>query len=165
MSEHPSRADLESLLDALRAAGIDFIVVGGAAAVLHGAPITTQDVAVVHGTDSVNVTKLMTVSRGLDARVRDLAGRDIVPTEDLLTGAGQVKLTTSLGPLDLLCRLHDGRAYGDLLAHSVELTDGSIHLRVLDLPTLIEIKSGTGRVRDQLVLPILLALKREQDGR
>jgi len=35
--EHPKQADLESLLNALKGAGIEFIVVGGAAAGLHGA--------------------------------------------------------------------------------------------------------------------------------
>jgi len=50
-----------------------------------------------------------------------------------------------------------------LIAHTVELADGSLRLRVLDLPTLIEIKSSTGRARDQLVLPLLHALLREQD--
>ncbi|MHC4954068.1 MAG: hypothetical protein ACYTGZ_09270 [Planctomycetota bacterium] len=164
MPEHPKRADLETLLDALREADVEFIVVGGAAAVLHGAPITTQDVDVVHRTDPANIEKLLSVLRRLDARIRDLACRDIEPDAALLAGTGQVKLTTSRGPLDLLCSLHDGRGYGDLVAHSVKLTDGSIELHVLDLPTLIEIKSGTGRVRDQLVLPLLLALQRKQSA-
>ena len=43
MSDHPEQADLESLLDGLGEAGVEFIVVGGAAAVLLGAPVTTQD--------------------------------------------------------------------------------------------------------------------------
>jgi hypothetical protein len=48
--------------------------------------------------------------------------------------------------------------------HTVELTEGSLRLRVLDLTTLIAIKSGTGRVRDQLILPVLIALGRERAG-
>ena len=163
MTGHPKQADLESLLETLQRADVEFIVVGGAAAVLHGAPITTQDIDVVHRTEATNVGKLLAVLRALDARVRDLAGRDIEPDAALLAGSGQVKLTTAQGPLDLLCRLHDGRAYDDLLAHTVEMTDGTLALRVLDLPTLIEIKSATGRTRDQLVVPILVALQREQE--
>jgi hypothetical protein len=45
---HPIQADLDALIQALLAARIEFIVVGGAAAVLHGAPITTQDLDIVH---------------------------------------------------------------------------------------------------------------------
>ena len=37
-----------ALLDALNAAGVEYLVVGGAAAVLHGAPVTTQDLDIVH---------------------------------------------------------------------------------------------------------------------
>lgn len=162
MTDHPKQADLESILDALGNADVDFVVVGGAAAVLHGAPVTTQDVDIVPGTDAENVERLMTLLTGLDARVRDPAGRQMRPDRAALRGTGQVKLTTSRGPLDLLCRLHDGRDYTDLLPHTVEMTDGSLRLRVLDLPTLIAIKSSTGRARDRLLLPLLLALARER---
>lgn len=162
MPDHPEHADLESLLDALADAGVEFIVVDGAAAVLHGAPLTTQDLDIVHRTDGRNIDKLLNLLTALDARVRDLAGRDIRPDPAALQGSGQIRLTTRRGPLDLLCCLHDGRGYAELLPHMEELTDGSLRLRVLDLPTLIAIKSGSGRVRDQLILPLLIALARER---
>jgi len=160
--DHPKQADLETLLDALCKAGVAFIVVGGAAAVLHGAPVTTQDVDVVPATDTENIGRLLAVLTGLDARLRDLAGRRIGPDQTALRGTGQIRLTTRHGPLDILNRLHDGRSYTDLLPHTVELTDGSLRLRVIDLPALIAIKSGTGRVRDRLLLPVLIALERER---
>jgi hypothetical protein len=74
-----------------------------------------------------------------------------------------MQLITDLGPLDILCRLHDGRGYEELAQHSIPIDAGDLHLKVLDLPTLIEIKSGTGRVRDRLVVPLLLALMRERE--
>ena len=72
--------------------------VGGAAAVLHGAPITTQDIDVVHRTDAANVERFRGARRDLDARVRNRASRDIQPHPDLLGGDGQIKMTTSAGP-------------------------------------------------------------------
>jgi hypothetical protein len=163
VSAHPKQADLEHLIEALDVGGVDFIIVGGAACVLHGAPVTTQDVDIVHRTDAENVDRLMAVLVGLEARVRDLAGRDIAPSRSALLGTGQIKLATNLGPLDILCRLHDGRDYAALSPHAVEMTDGTLRLRVLDLPTLIEVKSNTGRARDRMVVPVLLALLRQQD--
>ena len=44
-------------------------------------------------------------------------------------------------------------------ARSIEITDGDLQFRVVDLDALIEIKQSTGRARDALVLPLLLALR------
>jgi len=153
---HPPRADLDALIQALLSAKIDFIVVGGAAAVLHGAPITTQDLDIVHSRSADNVRRLSTLLDQLDARIR---GRDLRPTPDLLSGRGQLNLATNLGPLDPLCVLHDGRGFEELLPHTKVLTDGASEIRVLDLDTLIAVKAAAGRARDKLVLPILLALR------
>jgi hypothetical protein len=73
---HPSQADLDALIQALLAANIEFIVVGGAAAVLHGAPITTQDLDIVHRRTAENVQRLSQLLAELDARFR---GRDLRP--------------------------------------------------------------------------------------
>jgi len=153
---HPKTADLDALIQALLAAGIDFIVVGGAAAVLHGAPVTTQDLDIVHRRTPENVRRFIQLLGELDATFR---GRDLRPTEEMLAGNGQLNLSTRLGPLDPLCQLHDGRGYEDLLPHTQVLTDGAVQIRALDLDTLIGVKASTGRARDKLVLPILLALR------
>jgi hypothetical protein len=94
--------------------------------------------------------------------VRDPAGRRLEPSPSALRGRGQIQLLTDLGPLDILCRLHDGRGFDELALHSITLDVDDLQLRVIDLRTLIEIKSSTGRARDRLVLPILLALLRER---
>jgi hypothetical protein len=153
---HPATADLDALIQALSKAGVEFIVIGGAAAVLHGAPVTTQDLDVVHSRTNENVRRFADLLVTLDATFR---GRDLRPTVELLSGHGQLNLSTTLGPLDPLCQLHDGRGYDELLPHSEILTDGSTQIRTLDLDTLISVKASTGRARDKLILPILLALR------
>jgi hypothetical protein len=160
---HPKTADLAALLDALVAARVEFIVVGGAAAVLHGAPITTQDLDIVHRRTPENVHRLLAVLDRLDAVVRDPAGRRLRPQQEHLLGQGQLNLLTSLGPLDPLCQLHDGRGFEELLPRTTRVTDGAISIDVLDLPTLIEVKTAAGRARDRLVVPVLLALLADQD--
>lgn len=117
---HPPRADLDALVQALLDAGVEFIVVGGAAAVLHGAPITTQDLHIVHRRTPENVRRLSDLLTKLDATLR---GRDLRPSAELLAGRGQLNLSTSLGPLDPLCVLHDGRDYDDLVPHTTVLRD------------------------------------------
>jgi hypothetical protein len=163
---HPREADLSELIRRLVSVDVEFIVVGGAAAVLQGAPTTTLDLDIVHRQTPENIRRLAQELTRLDSYVREPAHRKLRPTEDHLAGSGQLNLSTSLGPLDPLCRLHDGRGYDELLPHSETLSDGEIRIRVLDLDTLIDIKSKTGREKDSLVVPILLALRRERgEGR
>jgi len=64
--------------------------------------------------------------------------------------------------MDPLCKLHDGRGYDELVAHTVVLSDGEVSIRVLDLETLIEVKDSTNRPRDKLVVPLLIALRERQ---
>jgi hypothetical protein len=156
----PRTADLEALLRALQDAEVAAIVVGGAAAVIHGAPVTTQGLDIVPRLHPGDHERLLALFVGLDARFRPvLAGRDLAPTREHLTAGGQLNLITSLGPLDVRCRLHDARDYDALLPHSHQIVDGDLRVRVIDLDELIEIKRSTGRPRDQMVLPILLALR------
>lgn len=157
---HPPTADLEALIRELGAAGIELIVVGGAAAVIHGAPVTTQDLDIVPRQRPDDIPRLLEVLARLEARFRPIRpDRDIAPTLEHLAGTGQLNLITRHGPLDVLLRLHDGRGYDDLHEHTIEVVDRELRVRVVDLDTLIEIKKATGRSRDAIVVPLLLAIR------
>jgi predicted nucleotidyltransferase len=156
----PATADLEALLRELSNAGVEFIVVGGAAAVIHGAPITTQDLDIVPRQGPGDLDRLLAVLTQLDARFRPVRpDRDIAPDASHLAGGGQLNLICKHGPLDILIRLHDTRGYDELLPHTCEIVDADLRVRVIDLDTLIEIKRSTGRARDALVVPLLLAIR------
>ena len=157
----PTDADVGQLLRRLVDAGVEFIVVGGAAAVLHGAPITTEDLDIVHRRTPENVSRLKNLLEDLNAHVRELANRQLVPQESALLGEGHVLLSTRLGPLDCLGALVDGRGFEDLVSHSESFADEGSEFRVLDLSTLIDIKTKTGRAKDRLMLPVLIALAEE----
>jgi hypothetical protein len=163
---HPNAADLDALLLELTSAGVEFVIVGGVAAVLQGAPVTTLDLDIVHRRTPENVERLLGVLRRLDAVMRyDLANRGLRPTAEMLSGRGQLNLSTSLGPLDPLCELHEGQGYEELLAHADLVTDDGLSLHVLNLPTLIEIKVRAGRAKDRLMLPVLIATLEERLSR
>lgn len=130
---------------------------------LHGAPTTTHDLDIVPEQSEPNLERLMAVLLEHRALVRDPAGRRLEPNPAALRGRGQMQLVTDLGPLDILCRLHDGRGYAELLSHTITIEAGELRIQVIDLPTLIQIKSSTGRARDRMVVPLLLALLRERE--
>jgi hypothetical protein len=151
-------SDPLALLDALNADGVEYIVVGGAAAILHGAPLTTQDLDIVHRMTADNIERLHHCLARLHAVVREAGTRRLLPDRSMLRSGGQVRLLTDFGPLDVLGRLHDGRGYDELVKHSEVVGDETRRIWVVDLPTLIDIKQRTSRRRDRLVVPILRAL-------
>ena len=142
-------ADFLAILRTLREHGVDFIVVGGVSAVLHGAPITTFDLDVVHARDSENVERVLQALEALEA-----------------SSPGHQLLMTKFGPLDLLGMIGKDRAYADLFPHSVEMQmHPGFQVRVLDLATLIETKQETAGEKDRAVLPILRrTLEEKQRG-
>ncbi len=157
--DHPRIADFRKLTSGLADAGIDFILVGGAAASLHGSSYPTSDYDIVHSRAPENLPRLLQLLSELDAIFRgQLSGRRITPNESHLTAKGQILLSTTLGPLDLLCQLHDGRGYEELLPHTVTADVDGKPLRILDLPTLIEVKTAAGRPKDLLVVAELLPI-------
>lgn len=106
---------------------------------------------------------MLDVLLGLGAFHRhDLANRRLPPAADALSGSGHLNLQTVHGPLDVLCELDPGRGYEELAAHTNVMADGSLVLRVLDLPTLIEVKTRAGRAKDKFALPLLLATLEER---
>jgi hypothetical protein len=100
-------ADLEALLEALASAGVEVIVVGGAAAVLHGAPVTTLDLDVVYRRTEANLDRLEELLQRLGAEVRDPAGRRLRPNRSHLEAGGVLLLNTDLGPFDPMAKLGD----------------------------------------------------------
>jgi hypothetical protein len=149
------KSDLSATLGALVKAGVEFVLVGGLAAVLDGAPVQTYDLDIVHSRAADNIVRLLGVLESLDAVFRIQPERRLRPTVSHLGGPGHLNLITRLGPLDVLGTIGRGLSYDDLLPHSVEMDIGGALIRVLDLETLIAIKEELGGEKDRAVLPIL----------
>ena len=133
-----------------------FIIVGGVAAVLNGAPVQTFDIDLVYSTSPENIERLLSVLASLDAVFRIQPERRLKPTASHLSGKGHLNLLTSSGPLDLLGSVGRNLAYEDLLSHCLDMNIGEgLRVKVLDLETLISIKEELGSDKDIAVLPIL----------
>jgi predicted nucleotidyltransferase len=154
---------LSATLRALTEGRVDFILVGGMAAVVQGAPITTFDVDVVHSREHANIERLLGVLESLDAFYRIQPERRLKPNASHLSGSGHLNLTTRYGPLDLLGVIGQGRSYSDLLPHTTEIEIGDdLRVRVLDLETLIAIKQELAGDKDRLALPVLIRTLEEK---
>ncbi|MFO8073469.1 MAG: hypothetical protein R6V85_16515 [Polyangia bacterium] len=156
-------ASLLEILVALSQREVEYVLVGGMAAVLHGAPLTTQDIDVVHERSDENVERLLAFLERVNARYRGQpGGRILSPTADALRGGDHHNLTTDLGFLDLLGELEQGQGYRQLLPHTEVHRSGELAIAVVTLEKLVEIKVEAGRSKDRLILPILMKLLKRQ---
>ena len=146
---------LSELLEGLLKADIHFILDGGLAAVVQGAPVTTIDVDIVHNRSSENIARLLAFLKSIGAYHRRLDDRVLEPTERDISGDGHALLSTRLGPIDVLGVIEGGKAYNDLLEHTVDVTFRGHTLKVLDLKMLIELKRASKDSKDKQRLPVL----------
>jgi hypothetical protein len=141
---------------------IDFLVVGGVAAQLEGAPIVTLDLDILFDPAPDNLARLLEALRELKARYRDPAGRHIEPDAAKLETMRTHLFMTELGALDVLRAIGHGLTYQDLTSRTVTYELGELSIRVLGLAAVIESKEQANREKDRAALPVLrqtLALK------
>ena len=156
--------DYLAVLRILRERGVEFIIVGGVAAVLHGAPAVTFDLDVVHARSPENIDRLLDALRELEAFYRVQEGTRLVPGPSHLASPGQQILQTRHGRLDLLGTVTGGRGYEELLAESEIVELGDFDVLVVGLEGLVRLKEEAGRDKDRAHLPLLRALLRLGDA-
>lgn len=153
--------DLGRLLAVLRDHRVEFLLVGGAAAALQGAPVLTQDVDILYHLSEENVVRLKRALDELNAVARD-DPRQLRFDESHLRTRGHKLATTDAGPVDVLGTINDDKTYGDLLPFTEELEVLGHPVRVLSLERLVELKRELGRPKDLAMLPVLEATLRER---
>ena len=150
-----SEINLSILLEELLKANIEFVLVGGLAAVIQGAPITTIDVDIVHNQTHDNISKLIVFLKSINAYYRRMDNKIIKPKIDDISGKGHALFSTSLGPLDVLSTIENDMNYHDLLTHSINVDFKGFFINVLDLKMLVELKRTSKELKDKQRLPIL----------
>ncbi len=148
-------ADLSAIIEGLLKAEIQFILVGGLAAVVQGAPVTTLDVDIVHNRSSENISKLSKFLESVGAIYRRLDSKLIEPKEEDFSGMGHSLFSTRLGPLDVLAFIEGGKTYEDLLKHTVAVEFRGRTMRVLDIEMLVELKRSSKDPKDKQRLIVL----------
>ena len=141
--------DFRALLEALAAAGVRFIVVGGAAATAHGSARLTVDLDVVYERSTENLPRLVTALTPHGPYLRGAPpGLPFQWDEETIRRGLNFTLTTTLGDLDLLGEITGGGKYEDLLPYSIALEPFGIPCQCLGSERLIEVKRAAGRPKD-----------------
>jgi predicted nucleotidyltransferase len=161
MAEETEKSKLELAAELLNRHGVEFLVIGGQAAALHGSPIPTFDVDLCYRRTPGNLERLAEALRELHPTLRgappDLPFR--LDAQSLALGAN-FTFRTNIGDLDLLAWVEPFGEYEKLIdrAESQMLDDQPV--KVISLDDLITIKRHIRRPKDQAALFQLEAIKR-----
>jgi hypothetical protein len=152
------------MLARLQTAGIDFVLVGGYAAVAHGVSLVTQDIDICCRFSAENLYRLQNTLTDLHPRHRMLPQNlPLALTDELCSRVKNLYLETDLCVLDCLSEVAGVGGFDEVLAQSVAMATPAGTIRVLDIDTLIRAKETMGRLHDQLTVTQLRAIK-ERSG-
>lgn len=155
--------DPERLLRTLSESGVEFIIVGGMAATVHGSARLTHDLDVVYSRSSSNLTRLVAALASHSPYLRGVPpGLPFRWDEATIRRGLNFTLTTDLGDLDLLGEIVGGGTYEDLLPDSAIIQVFGIECRCLGLARLIHVKRAAGRPKDLEAIAELEALLEER---
>lgn len=153
--------DVQRLLDALTAAGVEFVVAGGVALVLRGSSRVTIDLDLCYARDRENLRRLAAALAPFHPRLRG-APPDLpfLWDEHTLRSGLNFTLTTDVGDLDILGEVTGLGEYAAVAAGASPLPVGSVQVLVMDLDSLERAKRATGRAKDLLDLAEIAEIRR-----
>lgn len=141
--------DYRELIQKLMAHEVEFIVVGGAAAIAHGAARLTEDLDVVYHRTDRNLTKLVEALAPISPYLRGTPpGLPFRWEASTLKQGLNFTLITDAGAIVLLGEITGGGGYDRLLNDCIELPLFGTVCLCLSLEKLIEVKRATGRPKD-----------------
>jgi len=142
---------------------VDFVLIGGLAAIMHGSPTITADVDICADRSPKNLDRLAAALIDMDARIRtssDPEGFEFARDGEILARMKMVNLVTKWGHFDISFE-PAGFTYETLAARAVVMPLGGASVRVAALDDVIHSKELANRPKDRLSLPILRALADE----
>jgi predicted nucleotidyltransferase len=158
---------LHVLLQRFADAGLDFVVVGGFAGVLHGSTYVTEDLDICAVMSPENVAKLRSALADLRP-VHRMTHQRLSFLEHPPAGQplANVYLETDAGVVDVLGSVLGIGDYNALLQHAIVVPLFGRTCRVISMEDLIKAKETLGRDKDKLVAKELRAIQaKRQLGR
>jgi predicted nucleotidyltransferase len=149
------------LLRRLVEGGVDFLVIGGVAVVVHALPRYTKDLDILYATTPENLERLGTVLTSLHARRRGVEeDTPFVADARTLRRTQVLCLVTDEGELDLLVRPDGAADYGTMRRRAVEINIDGLIVPVASIDDLIAMKDAAGRPQDLIDIEALETARR-----
>ena|ERR1700733_5639789 len=146
-------------IQALCDAQVEFVVIGGLSANLHGSARVTFDIDVCYSRVTSNLKRLSVALAPFHPRPQGFpAELPFVWDETTLRNSTVLTLQTDLGEIDLLAEVAGLGSWDDVKARSIAVEAFDRKISILDLPSLIQAKRAAGREKDLAALPELESL-------
>lgn len=150
---------LEETIRALFDAGVEFVVIGGAAMGLQGSAYVTKDIDFCYARTPKNFDKLASALQPFHPVLRGAPpGLPFRFDAKTIANGLNFTLSTDLGDLDFLGEVSGLGSFQEVLDASDVKSVGGVECRVLSLEGLIKSKFAAGRAKDLYVLPELRGL-------
>lgn len=148
----------ERLVELLLVNNVDFVLIGGFAAILHGASMMTEDLDVCIPFNIENCEKLLEALKNIHPMPRPKRF-PLNRTAQRLSELKNLYLDTDLGPIDFLGSVANLGSFENLKTHIMEIDLYGHKVKILKIESLIASKKTLGRPKDKQVIFQLMAIQ------
>src|SRR6266498_1810312 len=157
-------ADFGRLLRILVDGGVEFLIVGGVAAALHGSGRVTTDLDIFYRRTRENMERLAAALAPVKPYLRGAPPN--LPFQfdaETIRRGLNFTLTTDAGPLDCLGELAGVASYDQITSRAIEVQAHGVFCRCIDLDSLIAAKRAAGRPKDFEAIAELEVIREERE--
>ena len=152
--------NLSDLTRRLVEAQVEFVLIGGFAAVAHGATLVTRDVDICCRFNEVNLRRIQKALGDLHPVHRSRPDLPLDLTPEQCSGLKNLYLKTDLGVVDCLGEVLAVGNFDAVLKQSVEVELPFGRCRILNLDGLIRAKEAMDRDHDRITVRQLREIKK-----
>jgi len=141
---------LAELLEALAQSGLEVVLIGNTAAILHGVPVMTQDVDLMVRDHPRLDEKLKQFAKAFGVRLT----RPYEPTSQVVRAVGRPVM------VDFVRALSSRKSFASIRSRAAKVRIGNRMVWVASLEDVIAAKEAAGRPKDNATLEILKLTQR-----
>ena len=153
--------NLSELTRRLIAGQVEFVLVGGFAAVAHGVTLVTRDVDICCRFSEQNLMRIQKALADLHPAHRSRPDLPLALTPEQCASLRNLYLKTDLGVLDCLGEVLGVGNFEEVAKHSLEVDLPSGKCRVLGIDALIRAKEAMNRDHDRITVKHLQEIKKQ----
>lgn len=153
--------NLSELTKRLIAARVEFVIVGGFAAVAHGVTLVTSDVDICCRFNEANLMRIQDAFADLHPVHRSRPDLALRLTPEQCVSLKNLYLRTDLGVVDCLSEVLGVGNFDEVWKQSIEVELPVGKCRIIDIDALIRAKEAMNRDHDRITVKYLNEIKKQ----